>query len=109
MIYVYIIRVMKGAAGGNRPTGSMARVVLGLTIAIPAVAANLAAEEFRCHAQHWDIGRHGAAVRGVDVGFDASARIQVRCRGIATGGRRAEASAVPKRDADRGAAGSRIR
>lgn len=109
MIYMYIMRVMKGSAGRNRPTGSMARVALGLTIAISAIATRLAEEEFRCQAQHWDIGRHGAAVRGEDMGFDASARIQVRCRGCATGGRRAEASAVPRSDADRGAAGSRIR
>ena len=63
MIYVYIIRVMTGSAGGNRPTGSMARIALGLTIAIPAVAAKLAAEEFRCQVQHWDIGLRGTVPR----------------------------------------------
>ena len=56
MIYVYIIRIMQGAAGANRPTGSMSKVALEPTIAISAIAAGLAPEEFRCQAQHGDSG-----------------------------------------------------
>ena len=59
MIYVYIIRIMQGAAGANRPTGGMSKVALEHTIAISAIAAGLAPEEFRWQAQHGDIGlRH---------------------------------------------------
>ena len=56
MIYVYIMRIMQGAAGANRPTGSMSKVALEPTIAISAIAARLVPEEFRCQAQHGDSG-----------------------------------------------------
>ena len=56
LIYVYILRIMQGAAGANRPTGSMSRVALEPTIAISAIAAGLAPEEFRCQSQHGDSG-----------------------------------------------------
>ena len=56
MIYVYIIRIMEGAAGANCPTGSMSKVALEPTIAISAIAAGLAPEGFRYQAKHGDIG-----------------------------------------------------
>lgn len=40
----------------HRPTGSMPKVALEPTVAISAIAARLAPEEFRCQAQHGDIG-----------------------------------------------------
>ena len=56
MIYVYIIRIMEGAAGASRPTGSMSKIALEPTIAIAAIATELAPERFRCQVQHGDIG-----------------------------------------------------
>ena len=39
---MYIIQTIQGAAGANRPTGSMSKVALEPTIAISAIAAELA-------------------------------------------------------------------
>ena len=43
----------------HRPTGSMPKVALEPRIAISATATGLAPEEFRCQAQHGDIGLRG--------------------------------------------------
>ena len=59
MIYVYIIRIMEGAAGLHRPSGSISKVALEPTIAISAIAAGLVPEEFRCQARHGAIGLRG--------------------------------------------------
>ena len=53
---MYIIRIMQGTAGANRPTGNMSKVAPEPTIAISAIAAGSAPEEFHCQAQHGDIG-----------------------------------------------------
>ena len=53
---MYIIRIMEGAAGLHRPSGSMPKVALEPTIAISAIATELAPEGFRCQAQQGGIG-----------------------------------------------------
>ena len=53
---MYIMRIIQGAAGASRPTGSMSKVALEPTIAISAIATELAPEGFRWQAQQGGIG-----------------------------------------------------
>lgn len=58
---------MKGSTGRNRTACNVARVAPGLTISISAVAAEMAPDGYRYHAQRRDIGLCGtaSAVRGI--------------------------------------------
>lgn len=87
MIYVYIIRVMKGSAGGNRPTRQHGKDRSGTDNRDPRSCrqAGSGGVSLPSAALGHRATRHGASVRGLAVGFDESARIQGRCRGLAAG------------------------